>query len=32
VVGAVLLPIWVALGAMAALAAQYTIEVEKADE
>ena len=32
VVGAVLLPVWVALGAIAALAAQYTIEVEKSDE
>lgn len=32
VVGAVLLPVWVALGAIAALAAQYTIEVEKTDE
>lgn len=31
VVGAVLLPVWVALGAIAALAAQYTIEVEKTD-
>ena len=29
VVGAVLLPIWVALGAIAALAAKYTIVVEK---
>ncbi len=29
VVGAVLMPIWVALGAIAALAASYTIEVEK---
>jgi hypothetical protein len=29
VVGAVLLPIWVALGAIAALAAHYTVEVEK---
>lgn len=31
VVGAVLLPVWVALGAIAALAAQYTIEVEKVE-
>ena len=30
VVGAVLLPVWVALGAIAALAADYTIEVERA--
>lgn len=29
VVGAVLLPVWVALGAIAALAADYTIVVEK---
>ncbi len=29
VAGAVLLPIWVALGAIAALAAKYTIVVEK---
>lgn len=29
VVGAILLPVWVALGAIAALAADYTIEVEK---
>jgi hypothetical protein len=29
VVGAVLLPVWVALGAIAALAAHYTIVVEK---
>jgi hypothetical protein len=29
VVSAVLLPIWVAVGAIAALAADYTIEVEK---
>lgn len=29
VVGAVLLPVWVALGAIAALAANYTIVVEK---
>lgn len=31
VVGAVLLPVWVALGAIAALAANYTIVVEKVD-
>lgn len=31
VVGAVLMPVWVALGAIAALAASYTIEVEKVD-
>jgi hypothetical protein len=31
VVGAVLLPVWVALGAIAALAADYTIEVERAE-
>jgi hypothetical protein len=30
VAGAVLLPVWVALGAIAALAAKYTIVVEKA--
>jgi hypothetical protein len=29
VAGAVLLPIWVALGAIAALAAKYTLVVEK---
>jgi hypothetical protein len=29
VVGAVLLPVWVALGAIAALAAKYTIVMEK---
>ncbi len=29
VVGAVLLPVWVALGAIAALAAKYTIIVER---
>ncbi len=29
VVGAILLPVWVALGAIAALAAHYTIVVEK---
>ena len=28
-VGAVLAPVWVALGAIAALAAHYTVEVEK---
>jgi hypothetical protein len=32
VVGAVLLPIWVAIGALAALAANYTLVVEKADK
>ena len=32
VVGAVLLPAWVALGAIAALAADLTLEVEKAEE
>jgi len=31
VVGAVLLPIWVAIGAIAALAASYTITVELVD-
>ena len=31
VAGAVLLPIWVALGAIAALAAKYTIVVEKVE-
>jgi hypothetical protein len=31
VVGAMLLPIWVALGAIAALAAHYTLVVEKHD-
>lgn len=31
VVGAVLLPVWVALGAIAALAANFTIVVEKTD-
>jgi hypothetical protein len=31
VVGAMLLPVWVALGAIAALAAHYTIEVEKVE-
>ena len=32
VVGAVLIPVWVALGAIAALAAHYTLEVVKHDE
>lgn len=32
VVGAVLLPIWVAIGAVAALAANYTLVVEKVDK
>lgn len=32
VVGAVLLPIWVAIGALAALAANYTLVVEKVDK
>lgn len=31
VVGAVLMPLWVALGAIAALATSYTIVVEKKD-
>jgi hypothetical protein len=31
VVGAVLLPVWVAIGAVAALAASYTIAVELVD-
>jgi len=31
VVGAVLLPVWVALGAIAALAGSYTLVVEKQD-
>ena len=31
VVGAVLLPVWVAIGAIAALAADYTIEVERVE-
>ena len=31
VVGAVLLPIWVAVGAIAALAKDYTLEVERQD-
>jgi hypothetical protein len=30
-VGAMLLPIWVAVGAIAALAANYTLEVEKTE-
>lgn len=29
VVGAVLIPVWVAIGAIAALAADFTLEVEK---
>jgi hypothetical protein len=32
VVGAVLLPLWVALGAIAALASHYTVVVEKRGE
>lgn len=32
VVSAVLLPVWVALGAIAALAAHYTLVVERVDE
>ncbi len=32
VVGAILLPVWAAIGAIAALAAHYTIVVEKVDE
>jgi hypothetical protein len=32
VVGAVLLPVWVALGAIAAVASHYRIVVEKTDE
>ena len=32
VVGAFLLPVWVAIGAIAAVAAKFTIEVEKADD
>lgn len=32
VVGAVLLPVWAALGAIAALAAKYTIVVERTEE
>lgn len=31
VVGAVLMPVWVALGAIAALAAHFTLEVERED-
>ena len=31
VVGAVLLPLWVALGAVAALAADFTLEVERVE-
>ncbi len=32
VVGAVLLPVWVAVGAIAALAARFTIAVEKVED
>jgi len=32
VVGAILLPVWAAIGALAALAARYTIVVEKLDD
>lgn len=32
VVGALLLPVWVAIGAIAALAADYTLEVEKVED
>ncbi|MGE0352933.1 MAG: DUF4342 domain-containing protein [Gemmatimonadales bacterium] len=32
VVGAVLMPVWVAIGAIAALAANYTLEVEKIEK
>jgi hypothetical protein len=32
VVGAVLLPVWVALGAIAALASNFTLEVEKVEK
>ena len=32
VVGAILLPVWAALGAIAALAANFTIVVEKVEE
>jgi len=32
VVGAILVPIWVAIGAIAALAADYRIQVHRADE
>ena len=31
VVGAVLLPLWVALGAVAALAADFTLEIERVE-
>ena len=31
VVGVALIPIWVALGAIAALAADYTVEIERRD-
>lgn len=31
VVGAVLLPVWVAVGAIAALAANYTLKIERVD-
>ncbi|MEO8478804.1 MAG: DUF4342 domain-containing protein [Gemmatimonadota bacterium] len=32
VVGAVMIPVWVALGAIAALAGHYTIAIERQDE
>ena len=32
VVGAVLVPVWVAVGAIAALAADYTLEIERLEE
>ena len=32
VVGAMLLPLWVALGAVAALAADFTLEIERVDD
>lgn len=32
VVGAVLLPVWAAVGAVAALASGFTLEIEKVDE
>jgi len=32
VVGVILLPVWAAIGALAALAARYTIVVEKLDD
>ncbi len=32
VVGAVLIPVWVAIGAIAALAANFTLEVEKVSD